>query len=266
MKNFFQKYGEWALVAGAADGIGAAFSECLAQKGMNIVMVDKNETLLQNLSEKLEKKFTIRTVQVCFDLSVKSAWNDCMDAILPYNCRLLVYVPAYSLVRPFLENTENDLDLFLNLNCRTLSQLILAFANSIKNNKPAGIMIVSSLAGLIGPLYSAAYAGTKAFSILLTEALHPEFKDKNIDISVCCTGITDTPTYWSSMPDAIAGNSGILQPTDVAQYALKKLGEKTICIPGWKNRLIYFFLLRILPRKVAARIVSNAMVKMYPGK
>lgn len=266
MNDFLVRYGGWALVAGAADGIGAAFSEALAQQGMNLVMVDNKAELMAALAEKLQRAYNIKTVQLCQELSEKMAWMNCMNAILPYDCRLLIYVPAFSRVAPFLQTDEAGLDLFLDLNCRTPLHLVHAFAKNIGREKSGGIVLLSSLAGLIGPALSAVYAGTKAFNILLAESLNAEFKGSAIDVTVCCAGITDTPTYWSSMPDKTAGTPGIMQPAEVARYALKSLGKRAICIPGWKNRLIFFFLVRMLPRKVAANLVSKAMVKMYPGE
>ena len=54
-----------------------------------------------------------------------------------------------------------------------------------------------------------------------------------------------------------------MQPAEVAGYAIKKLGRKVICIPGLTNRLQYFFLMNVIPRRLANRLVNNAMKKMY---
>jgi uncharacterized protein len=264
MRDFPYRYGEWALIAGAAEGIGAAFSESIAVRGMNLVMVDRNGKGMDELASKLESLYKIKTVQVSQDLSERDAWKNCINAALPYDCRLLVYVPAYSPVGPFLENKETDLDIFLDLNCRTTLHLVHAFCRNIDPGKTGGILLLSSLAGLIGPPLSAVYAGTKAFNIVLAEALNSEFTDRSIDVMVCCAGMTDTPTFWSSRPVMKKGSSGILLPKDISEYALRKIGKKTICIPGLMNRLIFFFLTKILPRKFSAGIVRRSMLKIYP--
>jgi uncharacterized protein len=263
MREFLNRYGEWALIAGAADGIGAAFSESLAGRGMNLVMVDRNGKGMEELASKLESLYTIKTVQVSLDLSGKDAWKNCMDAALPYDCRLLVYVPAYSQVGPFLDYKESDLDLFLDLNCRTTLHLVHAFCRNIDPGKTGGVLLLSSLAGMIGPPLSAVYAGTKAFNIVLAESLNSEFTDCSIDVMVCCAGMTDTPTFWSGRPDKKKGSSGILLPKDISEYALSKIGKRAICIPGRKNRLIFFFLTKILPRRFSAGIVRKSMLKIY---
>ena len=266
MNDFLQRYGEWALVAGAADGIGAAFSETLAGRGMNLVMSDNNVDLLNEFSSRIEKTYKIKTRLLHEDLSAKGAWKNCMDAIASCDCRLLVYVPSYSPVRRFLNNEERDLDLFLDLNCRTPLKLCHAFGNKMKNEKSSGIILVSSLAGLIAPVWSAVYAGTKAFSIQLAQSLNAELKEHAIDVTVCCAGITDTSTFHSSGPVMKAIGGGIMDPAEVADYAIKNLGKKAICIPGWKNRMIYFFLTRLISRNTASSLVNHAMRKIYGSR
>ena len=263
-KGFLARYGEWALVAGAAEGIGEAFSMVLAEKGFNIIMVDCNAESLHHLAEKITGRFRVATLEVILDLSVNDAWIHCMKAIENRECRLMVYIPAYSKIKPFLTNSTEELDNYLDLNCRTPFHLVHSFSKSIPENKPGGIILMSSLAGLIGPPYSAAYAATKAFNIVLTESLFSEFRKTGKDITVCCAGQTSTPTYWASKPHLKGNWPGVMKPEDIAESALRNLGRKAISIPGWKNRISYFLLTRLLPRPVAAKMIGSAIRKMYP--
>jgi short-subunit dehydrogenase len=262
-KGFLERYGKWALVAGAAEGIGAAFAEALAKKGINLAMVDIKPDKLAELSSKLEEKYFITTKQIIKDLSEPDAAAVCMDLIKDIDCRLLVYTPAYSKVKEFLRNSSDELDKYIDLNSRTPIHLVHSFIKSLKDRKPAGIILMSSLAGMIGPPFSAPYAATKAFNIVMAESLCSEFRQKGIDITVCCAGQTSTPTYWSSNPSSTGNWPGVMYPIDVAGYALKNLGRKTICIPGWKNRLSYFLLTRFFPRETAAGLIGNSMKGIY---
>jgi hypothetical protein len=54
-----------------------------------------------------------------------------------------------------------------------------------------------------------------------------------------------------------------MDPRRVAAIALKKLGKKTIILPGITNRMTYFFLTRILPRSLAAGLVNRTMKRTY---
>jgi uncharacterized protein len=224
--------------------------------------VDFNAEAMHLLSERMKKTYPVKIIEINQDLSEKEAWLNCMKAVQDLDCRLMIYTPAYSKIKEFLSNTPDELDKYIDLNARTLIHLVHAFISSVKDKKPSGIILISSLAGLIGPPYSAPYAATKAFNIVLGESLCSEFREKGIDITVCCAGQTSTPTYLSSNPST--GNwPGVMDPEDVAEYALKKLGKKAICIPGWQNRFSYFLLTHLFSRKTAARIVCKSMKGIY---
>jgi uncharacterized protein len=262
-KGNLNRYGEWALVAGAAEGIGEAFTVALAKKGINLVMVDFNTEAMHVLAERVKKSYPVKIIEIGQDLSEKDAWLNCMKAIQNLDCRLMIYTPAYSKIKGFLSNSFDELDKYIDLNARTPIHLVHAFISSVKDRKPTGIVLMSSLAGLIGPPYSAPYAATKAFNLLLGESLCSEFHGKGIDITVCCAGQTSTPTYLSSNPSVTGNWPGVMNPADVAEYALKNLGKKAICIPGWKNRTSYFLLTHLFSGKTAAKIVCKSMKGIY---
>jgi uncharacterized protein len=263
-QSFKECYGTWALVAGAAEGLGESFTEALAKKGMNLVMVDLNATVLHKLAERIKINYNVMIREISLDLSENDAWMKCMKAIHDLDCRMLIYIPAYSRVQEFLSNSPGELDKYIDLNSRTPIHLVHCFISSLKDREPAGIILMSSLAGLIGPPYLAPYAATKAFNVLLAESLHSEMREKNIDISVCCAGQTSTPAYWSSNPAEGSKWPPVMSSDKIADYALKNLGKKTLLIPGWQNRISYFLLTRILSRTFAGKIVNKAMRKTYP--
>jgi hypothetical protein len=203
-------------------------------------------------------------MELHLDLGTPDAAEQCMKTIASTDCRLMVYVAAWSRVCRFTDLDSSELDGFLSVNTRTLLHLVHGFSKRlIAAGQTGGIILVSSLAGLIGPQYVATYAATKSFSIRLTEALHEELKDQGINITVCCAGTVSTPTYWQSKPSFEKMKPPIMQPVEVAGYAISKLGKKVICIPGVTNRIQYFFLMNIIPRRLANRLVNNAMKTMY---
>ncbi|MGA3012632.1 MAG: SDR family NAD(P)-dependent oxidoreductase [Bacteroidales bacterium] len=264
MNDLVLRYGDWAFIAGAAEGIGAAFSIALAEKGMNLILVDNNFPALNLLADELEKNFRISTLRIFQDLTKPDAVSACLEKSKSIDFRLVVYVPAFSPVGRFSSYTDEDIDRFLSLNNRTPIHFIHSLLKKRQKDKQYGIIMMSSLAGILGPPLSAPYAGTKAFTVVLAESLFYELKDAKVDIMACCAGPTSTPTYWSSNPGKQNKIIDVMQPSKVAVYALKMLGKRSYCIPGWKNRLFYYILTRILPRKMAGNIVSKSIKKMYP--
>jgi len=262
--TFLQKYGDWAVVAGAAEGLGKAWSESLAKRKMNIVMVDNQPDLLDQLAIKLEKEEQIQTVRLHLDLGKQEAYQVIIQKVQKLNCRLLIYNAAYSLVKPFSEVTIDELDNFIEINNRTQIKLVHSFANYlIEKNNGGGILLMSSLAGLIGMHMVTSYAATKAFSWNLAEALHHELKPNGIDVMACIAGATATPAYLKTNPKYGFIKPLVMKPEAVAEAALDKLGRTTLFIPGFSNRLNYFILTRLMPRKMAAKIANSTMGHMY---
>jgi len=266
MLDFKNRYGTCALIVGAAEGIGEAFSRELAGKKINLIMVDNQKEKMVNLARQLEKEFLIETKCLHIDLSETDAVQKIMFETENLDCRLLIYVAAFSRVKPFLSVTDEELDQFITINCRNQIGLVHSFASKLKKEEGGGIVLLSSLAGLIGMQIVATYAATKAFTWNLAEALHHELKPMNIDVMACIAGATATPTYLKTNPKYGLLKPKVQQPSMVAKSALDKLGKRTLYIPGLSNRLNYFLLTRILPRRWAASIANNTMGKMYRDK
>jgi hypothetical protein len=264
MNHFKNRYGDWALIAGAAEGIGAAFTTLIAQRGMNIVMVDNNLPAMQHLAAAIKETMKVDIRQVHLDLSLSEAPDVLVRSVADLDCRLLVYVAAYSKVNPFLSMEPEQLERYIHVNSRTPMLLVHRFAGRLnQEKKPGGILLISSLAGLLGPPLVTPYAATKGFLIRLAESLSSEFTPLNIDITACCAGLTATPTYQENTPERTRNKENPMEPILLADYALRQLGKKAVCIAGWKNRFNFFLLLRILPHAVSLKIMGKTMKKMY---
>jgi len=266
MMNFQKKYGSWALVAGAAEGLGEAYSKALARRRINLLMVDNKPGPLSDLAIFLENEHSIKTRQLVLDLQNDEAVATIMKEVENCDCRLMIYNAAYSRVKPFLELDKDELDLFIDINTRLPLKLVYSFAHYLKQKKSGGILLMSSLSGLIGMQLVAPYAATKAFNWNLAEGLHHELKNHNIDIMACVAGATSTQAYLNTNPEYGFFKPSVMKPAEVAERALKALGKKTLYIPGFSNRISYFFLTRFLPRKWAAALANKTMGKMYAEK
>lgn len=264
MSSLNEKYGPWAIVAGAAEGLGEAYSTALARRKINLVMVDHQPIKLKILAEKLEQEFGIETVQINCDLADKEVATEILKQAEDLEVGLLVYNAAFSPIKSFTRYSTEEIDTFIEVNARTQIQLVHAFSKKlIAEKKSGGILLMSSLAGLIGMQLVAPYAATKAFAWNLAEALNHELKPYNIDVMACLAGVTDTPAYRRSNPTFGLFKPAIMSPYKVAESALKSLGRKARFIPGFSNRLNYFILTRLMPRKMAASIANKTIGQMY---
>ena len=264
MKDLKNKYGDWALLIGAAEGIGEAFSIQLASLGFNLIMLDKNKSTLLVLGEKLKTDFGIQVKSLHFDLVDPETSLKAINEIENLKSRLLIYNAAFSLIKQFTQHSSEDLERYLQVNIASPLRLIHAFSSYLKaKNEGGGILLMSSLAGLLGMQFIAPYAASKAFTWNLAEGLHHELKPFGIDVSACIAGATLSQTYINTKPKYGLIKPQLQDPKEVAKTALKQLGKRGFFISGFSNRINYFILTRILPRKMAGRIANRVIQKMY---
>jgi short-subunit dehydrogenase len=256
------KYGHWACVLGAAEGLGAAFSKELARQGFHLIAVDINKSELSKTCKNINNKNSVETVELVLDLSDKTSVTEIMGKFKELDCRFMIYNAAYGPVKPFLSNTQAELDLYQNININTTLHLVHQFIEMYQK-RSSGILLLSSLAGFRGTQFVVPYAATKAFLWNLAEGLHYEFRSKNLDISVCVAGATATPNFIATQPKKGFFSPKPMPPDRVATEALKYFGKKLFIIPGFSNKFAHFLLNRVLPRSWASAIHNNTMKKMY---
>lgn len=263
MDDLLKRYGSWGLVAGAAEGLGEAYCNVLAEKGMNIILVDKKKEAMEKLAAYLQNAYGIQCTCLHLDLAETKAPDIILNKVKGIDCRLLIYNAAYSKVKPILNHSVEELDNYIDVNCRNLIKTVHGFADQLKNKPSGGILLMSSLAGLWGTQLVATYGATKAFTLNLAESLYHELKQYHIDIMACIAGATATPAYLSTNPEYGAIKPSVMDSKKVASYAIKKLGKRSYCIPGSLNKFSYFLMTHILGRKAASRIINKTMGRMY---
>ena len=261
MKNP-KKYGSWACVIGAAEGLGAAFSRELAKKGFNLLLVDIKEEVLKSTCDELLKTHSIQIKPLIADLNLPESYNVIIHQIQECSCRFLVYNAAYGPVRSFLQNTHAEMDLYINVNVRTMSHLVQDFIR-INETQPTGLLLLSSLAGFTGTGLVVPYAATKSYIWNFAEGLYYEFKGSHVDISVCCPGMTDTPNLRSTNPKNTFLSPRPMPANSVAKEAIDRFGKKLFIIPGTGNKISHLLLSKMLPRKWASYLHNYVMHKIY---
>lgn len=268
MKDIKKYYGDWALVAGAAEGLGEAYSYALANRGLNLIMVDHQESVMHLLADRLEKEKGISTRRIYLDLSEGNAVDRMMEVIREAGCRLIIYNAAYSRVRGFTGNTREDMEKYVDVNVRSPLLLVHAFStlyiNPDENRK--GILLMSSLAGLWGTKLLGPYGATKAFSRILAESLHTELKPLNIDVMTCIAGATATPAYLGTDPKYSRIKPSVMNPAVVAEGALNAMGKRALYVPGLNNKLTYALLSRLMPRRTTVQLFNRTVGQMYRDK
>ncbi len=261
--EFVARYGPWALVAGASEGIGAEFARQLAARGLNVLLVARRAEPLQALAAELRSQYRIEARAVVLDLAHPELVTQLTAMVAGLEIGLLVYNAAHSGVGAFLDQELTSLLRTIEVNCRGPVVLSHTLGQPMAQRGRGGIIIMSSLTAAQGVPLVATYAATKAFDLILAEGLWEELGRQGIDVVACRAGATRTPAYERSQPQGRAGQSIVGEPGPVVSAALQSLGRRPSVVPGLVNRFAAVFLGRLLPRRTAVRVMAKATRSMY---
>ena len=149
-KNAFHlKYGPYALVAGASEGLGAAFAEVLAQRGFNLLIVARREKKLATFSEHLENKYDVHCQYKALDLAKYAEVKEWISS-LEFDIGLMIYNAAYAPIDYFINVPEDKLKQIIQVNVQTPLLLCKLFSEKMQLRQRSGIVLMSSLAGYQG--------------------------------------------------------------------------------------------------------------------
>jgi short-subunit dehydrogenase len=250
-----QRYGPFAVVAGASEGIGAAFARLLAEAGMALVLIARREGPLEALAAELRSRFGASVETMAMDLGAPEVDSRFADLAATREVGLVVYNAALSVVAPFLETSIDDKMRMLDVNARGPLLAAHHFGARMAERGRGGIVLVSSLTAFWGSPWVATYGATKAFDLSLGEALAFELGERGVDVIVTCAGATRTPGFVALTAGRRVPAS--MEPVAVARETLQALPSRGAFVPGAGNRWAQWFLSLFLPRKATIRIMAG---------
>jgi short-subunit dehydrogenase len=235
MTVFAHKYGPWALIAGASEGIGASLADQLAGRGLHLVLVARNGALLDGVASRAREAHGVQTRVVVQDLTDPDAAAKLAEATDDLDVGLLIYnAGASDRVTTFLDN-EFDYSLKqIKLDCIGPIALTHHFGQAMRERGRGGIVLVASLACLAGSATLAVYSAVKAFQHNFAEGLWSELRPHGVD--VCCTplGMTYTPAFQRMGIEYDPAMHMLSE--DVAHEIIENIGNGPVHVVGENNR------------------------------
>jgi short-subunit dehydrogenase len=254
MIDFKTRYGPWAIVAGASEGLGAAFAEALAKRQLNLILIARRIDKLEALADKLQDQYHIDIKCHSIDLANFQQTKQFVSQ-LSLHIGLLVYNAAYAPIGYFEDIREQDLDKIVNVNIKTPLLLSKLVSTKMIEKGQGGIVLMSSLAGVQGSPKIATYAASKAFNMILAEGLWHELRKQGIDVIASVPGAVATPGYKNAQHEKEA--PGTLDANTVAEKTINALGKGPAIVPGKINKMARFFMGRLFSRKFAISMMHN---------
>lgn len=268
-KDFKEKYGPWALIAGGSEGIGGAYADLAASQGLNVVILALDDESLNKKAVELTEKFTVEVLTIQIDLASPNLLEIVIEKTKDLEIGFLVYNAALADVG---SHFQRDLEFELKriaINCTGPFVLSYHFGKEMALRQHGGIVIMASGTGLLGSPYYTHYAATKAYDIVLAEGLWYELKPYNVDVIACIAGLTSSPALGDAMKEEnkVTKGSFVMTPKEVAEEAVENLGKKPSIITGAPNRRKMFLVSRLLPRRIGVKeIGKHALENFLDGK
>ena len=255
---FREAYGPYALVVGGSDGLGLAFAEAIARRGVNLVLIARQQERLLAAADRLRSAFQIDVIPITADMAQYDEVETLIDAV-PEQIGLLVYNVAFAPIGLFQEQTREQLALAADVNVRAPLLLVRHLVTPMIQRGRGGIVLMSSLLGAQGCTNFATYGATKSFGATLAEALWSELKPHNVDVLACVAGAILTPDQRAGQSKPVPGS---LRPDTVAELTLSALGKSPVVTPGGVNKVWHFMLSRMLSKRAAIKIMSKNTANM----
>jgi short-subunit dehydrogenase len=248
------RYGPWAVVTGASDGIGRAFAGCLAEAGVNLVLAARRRDVLESQCAELTKSHAIEARAVAVDLGQPQGIETLRGETRALDVGLLVACAGFGTSGPFIDADLGPELQMIDVNCRAVAALAHAFARRFVERGRGGMVLMSSLVAFQGVPRAANYAATKAYVQSLAEGLRLELSPRGVDVLASAPG----PVHSGFAARASMTMSFAQTPAEVAAATLAALGRRGTVRPGFLAKFLELSL-TFLPRWGRVRVMGVVM-------
>lgn len=254
------RYGPWAVVTGASDGIGRAIATELAADGFNLVLVARRKAILLEFAKDLGTRYGTQTRVVQADLGSRQGTDAVEAETDDLDVGLLVAAAGFGTSGPFVDGSlDAELDM-VSVNCHAIAALTHTFGRRLAKRGRGGIILMSSLVAFQGVPRAANYSATKAYVQSLAEGLAVELSPLGVDVVASAPG----PVRSGFGKRAGMTLSMAQTPDEVAKGTLEALGRRVTVRPGFLAWALETSL-SLLPRRGRTWMMTRVMAGMTGG-
>ena len=223
--DFAERYGPWAVIAGASEGTGRAFAEQIAAEGVKCILIARRAGPLNELAAELRATHGVECVTAAMDLSKAGAADQIAAAAGGREVGLFVSnAGADPNGSRFLDKPVDAWRDLVQRNVVTTMECAHHFGGLMRARKRGGLLLVNSGAAYGGASFLAAYSASKAFDMCLAEGLWAELRPHGVDVLCLVMSTTDTPALRTLLEEKGAPlPDGVASADEVAALGLAKL-------------------------------------------
>ena len=254
MTEYSERFGPWAVVTGAAMGVGLAFVEEIHERGIGVVMVDR-DPVVHDVAAGLAGE----TRAVVADVT-DSTWIDTLTAeVDDLEIGLAVANAGISFVGNFLDMSAEQRQAHLDVNCKGVVDLAAWALPPMVERGRGGFVATSSGSALAGTAGVGLYSATKALVVNLIEAVGWEIRHSGVVTQAVVAPSMDTPAFRANGADHSRMMAPPVDPRTVVSRALDDLpeGGRWLADEGLEFAAA-------VPRADRVDMMSSATTAMYP--
>ncbi|KAK9146468.1 hypothetical protein Sjap_006371 [Stephania japonica] len=254
-KDLKRCYGSWALVTGAADGIGKAISIELADRGLNLILLDRDVPKLEITAKEVQERHVkVRTLvsDLCKD-SGNEIVRKIREAIEGLDLGVLINNAGTTHLYPnlFHEVDPNMVDSTVAVNVEAATWMAKAVLPGMMERRRGAIINLGSASGSFLPSFPlfTVYAATKAYIHLFSTSISLEYKSHGIDVQCQVPHMVAT-----RLNSNVRSSIWMPTPRTFSRASVDRIGYEVICTPYWSHSII-LYALNLLPTSVLNRFV-----------
>lgn len=251
------KFGQWAVVTGATDGIGKAYAMALAKKGINVLIISRTEAKLKAMKEEIDAKgYSGVEVDyvVCdysnFDTKAKETVTNKMQK-LDIGVLINNVGVSYRYPRFFHEISDDEVTALIEMNINSTTWMTRYVIDGMIERKRGAIVNISSGSAMYTMPLLAEYAAAKSYIEKFTLALNAEYNGKGIQVQC------QIPFYVATKLAKMRRSFTVPSADEFAAMGLKFIGQADAVVsPFWVHGMMGC-LLDHLPTSVVSKIMMS---------
>lgn len=253
-----KSYGSWAVVTGCTDGIGKAYAELLAKRGLNVVLISRTLEKLQDQAKQLQEKYKVETKVIAADFTepntiypkIKSELETLDVAILVNNVGVSYQYPEFFDVFAQNERTVSDM---INCNIMSVTKMTAIVLPGMVAKKKGIIVNNASASGRIPTPLLAVYSASKAYVDFFARSLDLEYRSSGILVQSIC------PFFVSTKLSAMRSSFTTPKPNEYVSSALNTLSTQSVTNGCLIHNLQGWFFENVIGASLYGKLALNSL-------
>ncbi|CAL1545176.1 unnamed protein product [Lymnaea stagnalis] len=235
-----KKAGSWAVITGCTDGIGKAYAEQLAAKGLNVVLISRTLSKLSEMAKEVEERFKVKTLVISADFTQVDIYDDIKAKLANLDIGVLVNNVGMSYDHPEYFGEVNQPEFVQNIihmNCTSVAKMTEIVLPEMTKKGCGYIINIGSSAGSNPTPFLTIYSATKAFVDTFSQGLQHEYSSRGITIQIV------VPYFVvSKLSKFRRASMFVPSPTSFVKNALNTVGVQPRTTGYWAHEIQDFYM------------------------